>query len=285
MIAEYPFPCYNWKQSSDPFKRSSVTGYQGLNNTFRFKFSQGLGKKSSQHSISTIIGSRPYQAVWYNPIGARVLTSDGKIMGPECGNSAPQTCGDVSLIELYVKKAPHSTASSGRKKREAFSVIETKNKISKREAEVETEEELSMRSYGSRLRYECGLARKFWDVEAELHYDERWMQCNWNTSWTLTDTLDECVWVACLDPPQPPEGTDLQLNWDGDQVEFGGNVSYVCDSGKFFEWDRDMPEYNVTCLEGGTWDEPKEWPICLQCKIAFKIVQYIISFQLLPAVM
>ena len=55
---------------------------------------------------------------------------------------------------------------------------------------VETE----LRSYGSRLRYQCGLARKFYNPEVSANgtYDERMMQCNWNTSWTLEDSLDPC---------------------------------------------------------------------------------------------
>ena len=51
------------------------------------------------------------------------------------------------------------------------------------------------------FRYECGLARRFWDTEAEKNYTERWMTCNWNTTWTLHDSLDECIWVQCLNPP------------------------------------------------------------------------------------
>ena len=54
-------------------------------------------------------------------------------------------------------------------------------------------------------------------------------------------------------------------------VQYTVQVSYVCSSGGegeelFFEWDRDMAEYNVSCLEGGTWDQPAVWPVCLPCK-------------------
>ena len=87
----------------------------------------------------------------------------------------------------------------------------------KREA-AGTVEELEERSYGSRLRYECGLARRFVDPETGGHYVDRWMQvgddggdrimmcpqCNWNNSWTPTDSLDSCDWVQCLYPPPPP---------------------------------------------------------------------------------
>ena len=53
-------------------------------------------------------------------------------------------------------------------------------------------------------------------------------------------------------------------------------VSYVCSSGEeeeelFFEWDRDMAEYNVSCLEGGAWDLPAVWPVCLPCKCRLQI--------------
>ena len=97
---------------------------------------------------------------------------------------------------------------------------EIRRSVQKRQAkaEAETEEEILLRSYGSQLRcvmvdsfnimiphtlhrYECGLARRFYDTEAEQHYDERWMTCNWNTTWTRHDSLDECVWVQCLNPP------------------------------------------------------------------------------------
>ena len=46
------------------------------------------------------------------------------------------------------------------------------NEKHKRETETETELEVEMRSYGSQLRYECGLARRVFDPEAEEFYDE-----------------------------------------------------------------------------------------------------------------
>ena len=49
---------------------------------------------------------------------------------------------------------------------------------------VETEEEISLRSYGSVLRYQCGLARRFYEPDLDLEYDERNMTCNWNRTWT-----------------------------------------------------------------------------------------------------
>ena len=56
-------------------------------------------------------------------------------------------------------------------------------------------------------------------------------------------------------------------------------MSYVCSGGEegeelFFEWDRDMAEYNVSCLEGGAWDQPAVWPVCLPCKCRLQIVYF-----------
>ena len=77
--------------------------------------------------------------------------------------------------------------------------------------------------------------------------------------------------MACLYPPQPPEEALLALQWDGLPTEFDGNVSYTCkDENLYFEMDKDMIEYNVTCLEDGTFEEPEEWPVCLNSKGALK---------------
>ena len=73
------------------------------------------------------------------------------------------------------------------------------------------------------------------------------MECNWNQTWTRTDTLDSCVWVQCLYPPdvsltcllenlltimyfQPPEGNQIVLVWDGSPTDFNSSVSYRCES-------------------------------------------------------
>ena len=142
-------------------------------------------------------------------------------------------------------------------------------KLVKRQAPeaVETEEEVERRSYGSVLRYECGPARKFYDPEWEELYDERYMQCNWNNSWTKVDYVDECVWVQCMYPPAPPPETLLADTWNMEPVEFYDNVSYICPGDDlFFEWDRDIEVFNISCLPGGSWDEPAIWPNCVPCK-------------------
>ena len=57
---------------------------------------------------------------------------------------------------------------------------------------LETPEETQLRTYGSVLSYQCGLARKFFDPELEEFYQERKMTCNWNMTWTTRDYLDSC---------------------------------------------------------------------------------------------
>ena len=185
----YPFPCNVWKQLTDPLKsnkRDSQAGYEEVNVTFTTYFG-GLSKRQTAFAGSSVISNRPSHEDWYYPIGALVLLDNGRINGPEC-DSKPD-CPSVSKIELYVKK-PSASAVSGRKKREVLDIVEGNLiRVQKREVKVETEQEIAMRSYGSRLRYECGLARRFLDPESELHYDERWLQCNWNNSWTQTEAI------------------------------------------------------------------------------------------------
>ena len=75
------------------------------------------------------------------------------------------------------------------------------------------------------------------------------------------------MWTHCLDPPQQPPETRLSVTWLGDPVEFYDNASYICPGDNlFFEWDRDMVEFNVTCLPGGAWEQPDVWPVCVPCK-------------------
>ena len=175
---------------------------------------------------------------------------------------------------------------SGRKKRETLQlqdlmldsvlpILELSQRRYKRETSegVETQDEIDKRSYGSKLRYECGKARRFYDPELEELYDERTIQCNWNNTWTRHDYIDECVWTQCLYPPPTPEGYLLTTTWSGDPVEFYDNATYVCDGEDlYFEWDRQILEFNVTCLPGGAWELPDEWPRCVPCRLIRMII-------------
>jgi hypothetical protein len=56
-------------------------------------------------------------------------------------------------------------------------------------------------------------------------------------------------------------------NWNGMPVEFKANSSYSCKSGGFyFEMDRDINAWNLSCVPGGTWAIPTNWPRCVQSK-------------------
>ena len=66
------------------------------------------------------------------------------------------------------------TASPGRKKRQSSeNIFRNSTVLTRVKKQVESEEsylETAMKSYGSQLRYECGLARKFFDPDTELEY-------------------------------------------------------------------------------------------------------------------
>ena len=131
--------------------------------------------------------------------------------------------------------------------------------------------------YGNTLTYECGLARRFLDPEREQLYDNRSIICNWNKTWTPNPELDPCVWVACINPPAAPPFTNLEVEWDGVPLNFTHNISYSCSSETFFEMDRDLQDYNITCLgttffasillffvlDDGSWATPDVWPECV----------------------
>ena len=159
-----------------------------------------------------------------------------------------------------------NSTGSDRKKRNVDESSKLANVRRKRET-LDVMEADEIKSHGTMLRYECGLARKFYDEGLEEQYDERFMTCNFNKTWTEHDYIDECVWIQCLYPPEPPKETNLKLIWDGSPINFTESVSYVCkEDDLYFESDRELQEYTVQCLPGGSWDAPDTWPRCLHCK-------------------
>ena len=49
--------------------------------------------------------------------------------------------------------------------------------------------------YGARLEYSCGLAKEFMvnsgGTKAKIE-----MECNWDSTWTPTDSIGQCTWEA-----------------------------------------------------------------------------------------
>ena len=80
-------------------------------------------------------------------------------------------------------------------------------------------------------RYNCGSARMFLAPNGTL-YDTHTMSCQWNKTWTNTEVLDPCVWVACLKPPPTPKYAQLvTTDWDGEPIGFENSTIFVCRRG------------------------------------------------------
>ena len=258
LASKFPVPCNEWSQGSKPHSGTALY-VDRKDTTFKFRYGKwarfkGLSKTArgaSYGSDKSVVKADARRAERWFTIGDLVLEG-GRIPGPV------DTL--VSKVELFVNRENTlDKAVAGRKKRAA--------KAKKENIIQETPEALAQRSYGSRLKYECGAARKFWSPENSSHYDFTWLECHWNKSWTPRDDLDSCDWVQCLNPPDPPEENQLMLDWDGLPVDFNGTVSYKCQSeDTYFLWDNTVEEFNVTCLNGGLWEEPEEWPECVACK-------------------
>ena len=246
-----PEPCNEWTQRSRP--QDGNARRVGLVSTpFEYRASprhifNGLARTNSQAKngphLSVIKGAPSSTQRWFT-IGALVL-EEGKIPGPL--NKL------VSKVLLFAKPKNRITANTGRRKKREATDTDTAP------ARPETLEEIAERSYGSQLRYQCGPARRFFDEETSEYYDERFLDCNWNKTWTPVDVLDSCEWTQCLYPPSPPEDNHLQLDWDGLPVDFNDTVSYRCATDDtYFLFNNTVDTFNVTCLRGGTWENPKK---------------------------
>ena len=209
-LTQHTFPCNEWSQTKNPLKITNVggIGYTPLSVTFNTDGSsiafRGLAKNRNGKNSNTVIDTKPESAYWWFAIGAlQYYNGDGNIPGPKVS---------VSKVEMYMKRSSPPPIPSGRRKRslaetwassvEYISSHERFKRQGSDDSAVETEEEIAVRSYGSRLRYECGPARQFFDEFTQELYTDRWMECNWNQTWTRTDVLDTCNWIQCLNPPE-----------------------------------------------------------------------------------
>jgi hypothetical protein len=73
--------------------------------------------------------------------------------------------------------------------------------------------------------------------------------------------MDPCVSVKCVNPPIPPH-SHLKIGGGQNQFNFNENVTYVCETGYYFQHDKDLETFDVLCLPGGTFAAPNSWPAC-----------------------
>ena len=67
------------------------------------------------------------------------------------------------------------------------------------------------------------------------------MECQWDKSWTPVDYLEPCTWVQCINPPDPPPGTNLVSLWDEAPVGFFNSSDYACfEEDFYFEMGREV---------------------------------------------
>ncbi len=76
--------------------------------------------------------------------------------------------------------------------------------------------------------------------------------------------------VACINPPIPPPESHLIVQYTNNTViSFGGNVTYLCEDGYFFEEDYDLKNFTITCLNDGNFTSPLPWKNCLNPRSEF----------------
>ena len=70
-----------------------------------------------------------------------------------------------------------------------------------------------------------------------------------------------------MDPPIPERTKKLERHYEeGEIIEFGGNVTYTCTPGHFFEENYYMPHFNLTCLPDGNFTDLDSKKRCLNPK-------------------
>ena len=101
------------------------------------------------------------------------------------------------------------------------------------------------------------------------------MSCLWDRNWTAINKLDPCDWVQCLKPTKPPLSTNLRVTyWNGNPINFGDQITYVCDKGYHFEDDPYQVNIKYQCQDGtkpkttrGFLNTPAsddQWPKCAE---------------------
>ena len=144
--------------------------------------------------------------------------------------------------------------------------------------------------FGTELGYRCGPERMFRNAsvaegdEGTL-YLERMITCQWDKTWTPSNTLEACAWLRCLRPPTPPDEANLVLHeWDGEPVEFEDEVEFRCKPEHYFRQNRSQISLFLKCNEDGSFLLPKDihgnsyWPECVESNVQHLNFLYLIRF-------
>ena len=127
--------------------------------------------------------------------------------------------------------------------------------------------------YLTSVRYECVNGSQF-DTNNDTIGDSFYIYnvCLWNKNWAPWPVLPPCVITHCVEPFLPPEDTFLEEKnsvWTPINLEKWYECAEKSENGnhtRFFESDRSITSFSMTCKEDGTFDfvnERDKWPTCL----------------------
>ena len=74
-----------------------------------------------------------------------------------------------------------------------------------------------------------------------------------------------CQWTHCVNPPSQP---NMSPDSEPDElINFDAFVTYTCNTGYYFEEDKNKTDFQIQCLSSATFQEPPLWPRCVDSKI------------------
>lgn len=121
-------------------------------------------------------------------------------------------------------------------------------------------------NYSTVIQYKCVKGSQF-DTDNDTVGDSVSIitQCLWSKDWSPWAKLPACIFTHCPDPFPIPTDSNLfalTTNW----TEIKKNKWYKCGDGRYFETDRSLTQFSMTCLEDGTFNftnKRENWPTCL----------------------
>lgn len=76
----------------------------------------------------------------------------------------------------------------------------------------------------------------------------------------------------CATAPSPPEGTNVQHDWNGDLIDFDAKINYTCKGGLKPNTSLNLDKIQAQCLPENGWDGPQEWISCVESECEFHIL-------------